>query len=137
MQLSVGWMEICRPADKQLTREGCAWYALSGPPLPFVLFSSRCQIAWRRLLGGLVLIRGADFNGRLFADLHGAFTHRPASSSHSVVDYFIACPQAAQHAQHLGVPTEFPTATAIATRVGYCLTPDLVPKCTNGWQLPP
>ncbi len=25
-------MEVCRSSAKQLTREGCAWYALSGPP---------------------------------------------------------------------------------------------------------
>ncbi len=71
------------------------------------------------------------------------------------MDYFIACPQEAQHAQHLEVqqvvvgfdhsllvlqlrdwlclhdvhaPLPPLAATAVVTRVGYRLTPDLVPE---------
>ena len=41
MHLSLGWIEVCRPSAKQLTRDGFAWYALSGPPLH--LSCSSCQ----------------------------------------------------------------------------------------------
>ena len=134
---------------------------LSGASLPELLATPRSsqdeQInpAGRSLLSCCSTTDMRILNGRLPGDLHGAFTCHPASGGHSVVDYFIACPQAAQHAQHLEVqqvavgfdhsllvlqlrdwlclhdvpaPLPPPAATAVATRTGYRLTPDLVPE---------